>query len=110
MTALPIIDLDLFHDDPASDAAKAECVKVRESFSFMNHNSLHQIHQAAEALITYGALVVKDSRVTEADNEKFLDLLEGTCSIDIRSLFVAARLQRSVFVGVYWPGTDTRST
>jgi hypothetical protein len=26
----------------------------------------------------YGALVVKDSRVTETDNEKFLDLLEGT--------------------------------
>ena len=34
MTALPIIDLDLFHDAPTSDAAKAECVKVRESFSF----------------------------------------------------------------------------
>lgn len=52
----------------------------------MSPNCSQQVHKAAEALITYGALVVKDSRVTEADNEKFLDLLEGTCSIDIRFL------------------------
>lgn len=34
------------------------------------------ILEAADALITYGALVVKDSRVSESDNETFLDLME----------------------------------
>lgn len=32
--------------------------------------------KAADALIWYGALIVKDSRVAEADNEQFLDLME----------------------------------
>lgn len=32
--------------------------------------------QTAEALIKYGALLVKDSRVTEDANDRFLDLLE----------------------------------
>lgn len=32
--------------------------------------------KAADALIKYGALVVKDSRVSESDNEAFLDLME----------------------------------
>lgn len=56
---LPIIDLDLFlnqpHDTPL---VAAECRK------------------AAEALITYGALLLHDSRVSERDNDVFLDLLE----------------------------------
>ncbi|KUI53113.1 Gibberellin 20 oxidase 4 [Cytospora mali] len=56
---LPIIDLDLFlaqpHDSPA---VAAEC------------------RRAAEALITYGALLLHDSRVSERDNDVFLDLLE----------------------------------
>lgn len=32
--------------------------------------------KAADALIWFGALVVKDSRVAEADNQQFLDLME----------------------------------
>jgi len=55
---LPIIDLDVFLSDPSSSAAQAECLK------------------AAEALIAYGALVLRDGRVAEADNACFLDLLE----------------------------------
>lgn len=55
---LPIIDLDAFLRDPASAAARAECDK------------------AARALIAYGALVLHDARVSEADNDTFLDLLE----------------------------------
>ncbi|RYO80790.1 hypothetical protein DL766_002664 [Monosporascus sp. MC13-8B] len=56
---LPIIDLDVFLQGPRdSEVAKAECAK------------------AARALITYGALVLHDSRVSEADNATFLDLLE----------------------------------
>ncbi|KAI0017825.1 hypothetical protein F4780DRAFT_754010 [Xylariomycetidae sp. FL0641] len=56
---LPIIDLDVFLSQPRdSEATQAECAK------------------AARALITYGALVLHDSRVAETDNEAFLDLLE----------------------------------
>jgi hypothetical protein len=32
--------------------------------------------QAADALVTYGALLLHDSRVSEEDNDTFLDLLE----------------------------------
>lgn len=56
---LPIVDLDVFRSQPAGSAAvQAECGK------------------AAEALIAFGALVLHDSRVSEADNDAFLDLLE----------------------------------
>ncbi|KAL2270611.1 hypothetical protein VTJ83DRAFT_2795 [Remersonia thermophila] len=56
---LPIIDLDIFLQQPRdSEAVKAECTR------------------AADALITYGALVLHDSRVSMSDNDTFLDLLE----------------------------------
>ncbi|KAL2187793.1 Clavaminate synthase-like protein [Thermothelomyces heterothallicus CBS 203.75] len=56
---LPVIDLDVFlHQPRDSPAVQAECAK------------------AADALITYGALVLHDSRVSEQDNDTFLDLLE----------------------------------
>ncbi len=55
---LPIIDLDVFLASRDSAAAREECAK------------------AARALITYGALVLHDSRVAEPDNVAFLDLLE----------------------------------
>lgn len=56
---LPIIDLDIFLNHPRdSPDVLVECRK------------------AAEALITYGALVLHDSRVSESDNDTFLNLLE----------------------------------
>ncbi|KAI0788684.1 Clavaminate synthase-like protein [Abortiporus biennis] len=56
---LPVIDLDIFLQQPAtSQKVVAECKK------------------AADALITYGALILHDSRVSEDDNITFLDLLE----------------------------------
>ncbi|KAI2643731.1 hypothetical protein GGS21DRAFT_497905 [Xylaria nigripes] len=55
---LPIIDLDVFLTSPNSSAAQEECLK------------------AARALISYGALILHDSRVSESDNITFLDLLE----------------------------------
>ncbi|OTB02558.1 hypothetical protein M426DRAFT_193574 [Hypoxylon sp. CI-4A] len=55
---LPIIDLDTYRNDPSSGAGREECAR------------------AARALITYGALVLHDSQVSESDNETFLDLLE----------------------------------
>ncbi|ATY62178.1 Clavaminate synthase [Cordyceps militaris] len=56
---LPIIDMDVYlAHAPTSPAAQAECAK------------------AADALIQYGALVLRDSRVAAQDNDDFLDLLE----------------------------------
>lgn len=48
---LPVIDLDIFLNNPqSSPEVQAECKR------------------AADALITYGALVLHDSRVAEKDN------------------------------------------
>ena len=56
---LPIIDLDIYLASPPDlPAIEAECKK------------------AAQGLITYGALILHDSRVAEKDNDTFLDLLE----------------------------------
>lgn len=56
---LPVIDLDIYRNNPAtSPEVQEECLR------------------AARALATYGALVLHDSRVSESDNEAFLDLLE----------------------------------
>ncbi|KAI0470790.1 Clavaminate synthase-like protein [Xylariaceae sp. FL0804] len=57
---LPLVDLDVFRLQPpgGSAAARDECAR------------------AARALITHGALVLHDSRVSEDDNTAFLDLLE----------------------------------
>ncbi|RHZ77390.1 hypothetical protein Glove_180g71 [Diversispora epigaea] len=58
---LPIIDLDLYlnlRDDSTHPLLIKECQK------------------AVNALKEYGALIVKDSRVTEEDNYQFLNLME----------------------------------
>ncbi|KAI9222389.1 hypothetical protein BC828DRAFT_346084 [Blastocladiella britannica] len=56
--SLPIVDLAVYFADPTSDAAKAECTK------------------AAEALKSYGALLLRDPRVPESANYEFLDMVE----------------------------------
>ncbi|BGP14733.1 hypothetical protein JCM10213_004327 [Rhodosporidiobolus nylandii] len=55
---LPIVDLDTFLATRDAAAARAEAVKT------------------ARALIEYGALFVRDSRVSEEANERFLDVME----------------------------------
>ncbi|GAA6014237.1 hypothetical protein JCM10207_006142 [Rhodosporidiobolus poonsookiae] len=55
---LPIVDLDAFLASPDSPEARTGAEKV------------------AEGLIEYGALIVKDSRVSEDANARFLDLQE----------------------------------
>ncbi|CAG8442002.1 2527_t:CDS:2 [Ambispora gerdemannii] len=55
---LPIINLGLYINDKNSTKAIEECKKT------------------ANALRDYGALLVKDPRVTEEDNAQFLDLIE----------------------------------
>jgi hypothetical protein len=52
--SLPIVDLDSFLASPGSKDAALEC------------------RRTAEALASYGALIVKDSRVTEKESDDFL--------------------------------------
>ncbi|KAJ3226717.1 hypothetical protein HK099_004327 [Clydaea vesicula] len=56
--SLPIISLATYMENPDSEDAKKECKK------------------AAEALVKYSALAVKDPRVSEEDNSRFLNLIE----------------------------------
>ncbi|POS76709.1 hypothetical protein DHEL01_v204894 [Diaporthe helianthi] len=86
---LPIIDLDIFLNSPHdSPAAVAECRK------------------AAEALITYGALVLHDSRVSPDDNEGFLDLLEDYFAQPAEELQKDERPEFSYQVGATLENTE----
>jgi hypothetical protein len=71
--------------------------------------------KVADALIWFGALVVKDSRVAEADNEQFLDLLEDYFDLPGEELKYATVLfgivSRSltfamVIILLFWPSSD----
>jgi len=57
-SSIPIINAEIFLSNPNSAEALAECKKV------------------AEALHDYGVLIVKDPRVSEKDNDRFLDMME----------------------------------
>ncbi|KAH8835503.1 Clavaminate synthase-like protein [Flagelloscypha sp. PMI_526] len=56
---LPVIDVDRFLLNPESDELVIE-----------------ECRKAAQSLISFGALIVKDSRVNSEDNSQFLSLLE----------------------------------
>ncbi|KXJ92538.1 hypothetical protein Micbo1qcDRAFT_117069 [Microdochium bolleyi] len=86
---LPIIDLDVYLQQGASsDAARAECAK------------------AARALITYGALILHDSRVAEQDNVTFLDLLEDYFAQPAAALREDERPDLGYQVGVTLENTE----
>jgi len=86
---LPIIDLDVYKSQPLdSPAVIAECNK------------------AAEALITYGALLLQDSRVSEDDNATFIDLLEDYFSQSISELQKDERPEVGYQVGVTLENTE----
>ncbi|KAK8041589.1 hypothetical protein PG994_014596 [Apiospora phragmitis] len=86
---LPIVDLDVFLQRPR-DAPEvvAECQK------------------AANALITYGALVLHDSRVSEADNTTFLDLLEDYFAQPAEDLRRDERPELGYQIGVTLENTE----
>ncbi|CAG7853964.1 SubName: Full=Uncharacterized protein {ECO:0000313/EMBL:CCA67167.1} [Serendipita indica DSM 11827] len=88
VATLPVIDLDIFRENPTSVAARSECLK------------------AADALITYGALVVKDSRVTEDDNNNFLDILEDYFALPTEELKKDERKEYGYQVGVTLENTE----
>jgi hypothetical protein len=86
---LPIIDLDVFLQQGRDSAeVKAECTK------------------AANALITYGALVLHDSRVAEEDNIVFLDLLEDYFAQPEEILKKDERPEFSYQIGVTLENTE----
>jgi isopenicillin N synthase-like dioxygenase len=86
---LPIIDLDAYLNNSLdSDLVQVECRK------------------AADALITYGALVLHDSRVSEQDNSTFLDLLEDYFAQDDDVLRKDERPDLSYQVGVTLENTE----
>jgi hypothetical protein len=62
--------------------------------------------QAAEALITYGALVLHDSRVSEDDNTTFLDLIEDYFAQPEEQLKKDERPELSYQVGVTLQNTE----
>lgn len=85
---LPIIDLDIFLTSRTSPEAISECAK------------------AARALITHGALVLRDTRVTEADNLAFLDLMEDYFAQPTASLQRDERPAVNYQVGVTLENTE----
>ena len=86
---LPIIDLDVFlNKDSSADARAEECAK------------------AAQALVTYGALVLHDSRVSESDNGTFLDLLEDYFAQPAAALKEDERPELGFQVGVTLENTE----
>lgn len=86
---LPIIDLDIYlNNPPTSPLVQAECSR------------------AASALITYGALLLHDSRVSEADNDTFLDLLEDYFAQPAEDLKRDERPELSYQIGVTLENTE----
>lgn len=86
---LPVVDLDVFLSKPrGSPAVQEECKK------------------AADALITYGALVLHDSRVSEEDNSTFLDLLEDYFAQPEEELKKDERPEFNYQVGVTLENTE----
>jgi hypothetical protein len=79
---LPIIDLDAFRSAPDSPAARAQCAA------------------AAAALVAHGAVLVRDARAAEADNDAFLDLLEDYFAQDAQALRKDERPECGYQVGV----------
>lgn len=86
---LPVIDLDIFLNQPRdSPEVQAECAR------------------AADALVTYGALILHDSRVSESSNASFLDLLEDYFAQDADTLRKDERPELSYQIGVTLDNTE----
>ncbi|KAH9044567.1 Clavaminate synthase-like protein [Lactarius pseudohatsudake] len=86
---LPIIDLDIYRSQSLDSPAVVE-----------------ECNKAAEALITYGALLIRDSRVSEDDNATFLDLLEDYFSQPISDLQKDERPEVGYQIGVTLENTE----
>ncbi|OBZ79505.1 hypothetical protein A0H81_00804 [Grifola frondosa] len=110
MPTLPVVDLDIFLSGSVqSEHVFQECKKVCSQISFKSHwtEGTYEINvQAADALVTYGALLVHDSRVSEDDNSTFLDLLEDYFAQPIAALKMDERPEVGYQVGVTLENTE----
>ncbi|BGP30883.1 hypothetical protein JCM10296v2_002642 [Rhodotorula toruloides] len=107
---LPVVDLDTFRASTDSLDARNEAVKARppppQSSPTSRVDPGFSLTQTAEALIEYGALIVKDSRVSEEANELFLDLLEEYFAQDEEKLRRDLRPEMHYQVGVTLENTE----
>lgn len=112
MQGLPVIDLDIFLSQPhGSDGVIQECRKVSTAtlpitLTLPDCFITDPTHQAADALIVYGALLLRDSRVSEEDNSTFLDLLEDYFDQPIEDQKKDERPELSYQVGVTLENTE----
>ena len=86
--SLPVIDLNMYRHDPTSAESLAECKKL------------------AEACITYSAFAVKDCRVTEKQNEDFINLIEDYFDQDLATKMKDVRPEYFYQVGVTPENTE----
>lgn len=95
--SLPEVDLFSFLQDPTSPAAQAACKQV---CVLLIVPLIRFSYKVAEAFRIYGALLVKDPRVTEKENEEFLDLMEAYFGQEVDILLQDARPAYAFQVGV----------
>ncbi|KAI5481639.1 hypothetical protein MNV49_002865 [Pseudohyphozyma bogoriensis] len=88
ITNCPKLEENQRRSSPGSPEARAEAIKT------------------VSALITYSALIVKDSRVTEAANETFLDLLENYFAQPEAELAKDVRPEYNHQVGAHLENTE----
>lgn len=102
---LPTIDLDLFlFQSLETPAVQHECKKVRSILQRVL--AILMICKVADALITFGALILHDSRVTESKNSAFLDLLEDYFAQSTSDIQKDERPELSYQVGVTLENTE----
>ena len=122
VATLPVIDLDIFRESPTSVAARSECLKVsslsvhaaliiltvpgRRRLDNVSGSCVHCVAANALRCYRYGALVVKDSRVTESDNDHFLDILEDYFALPAEELKKDERKEYGYQVGVTLENTE----
>ncbi|KAH9178798.1 Clavaminate synthase-like protein [Lactarius sanguifluus] len=103
---LPIIDLDIYRSQSLDSPGRGGRVQQGIYLPSDSLITLICFRQAAEALITYGALLLRDSRVSEDDNATFLDLLEDYFSQSISDLQKDERPEVGYQVGVTLENTE----
>ncbi|GAA6020353.1 hypothetical protein JCM11491_000323 [Sporobolomyces phaffii] len=110
---LPIVDLDAFLAGETSPAGTRAAQLVSpgppltrgQPRTAADSNPAHP-SQTAEALIEYGALIVRDSRVDDRANDAFLDLLEDYFAQPHSALQLDARPEVHFQVGVTLENTE----
>lgn len=89
LTSVPTVEIASFLNDPSSPEAMEACKQI------------------SQALYEFGAIVIKDPRVTESHNEMFLNQMEAYFSQPLELKMKDARPEYSYQVGVTPELTET---